>query len=95
MSKRLFVTVGSTTFSELIAAVLSTETLEVLKDLGFKEIILQYGAGERLYREGRSQRSTSISITGFDYSPSIQKEIEKADLVISHAGSGIKSLDLK
>ena len=86
MSKRLFVTVGSTTFSELITAVLASETLRALDALGYRKIVIQYGADKGLYDEGRKQLSTNISVTGFDYSPSIQEEMKQADLIISHAG---------
>lgn len=86
MSKRVFVTVGSTTFSELVTAVLSSETIKSLERLGFNEIVLQYGADKQLYAECTKMLSCAISIEAFDYSPSIQKEIERADLIISHAG---------
>src|SRR5271169_7067302 len=85
MPKRVFVTVGSTVFPQLIKAVFSFETTEALFDLGYRELSVQYGADTQLYLDHQGQ-STKMSITGFDYSPSLEKEMQQADLIISHAG---------
>jgi len=90
MPKGVFVTVGSTKFPQLIKAALSSETIEILVDLGFRELCIQYGTDTELFRQ--SQGQSKLSITGFDYSPSIEKEMQKADLIISHAGSKIHQL---
>ena len=84
---RAFVTVGSTKFPELVRAVLSSETISVLSDLGFGELCIQYGTDKELFIEHTREPSRSILTTGFDYSPSIELEMQKADLIISHAGS--------
>ena len=89
MPKRVFVTVGSTRFPQLIRSVLSSEAIEILVDLGFRELCIQHGTDTELFK--RSQEHTKLSITGFDYSPSIEKEMQQADLIISHAGT--KSLN--
>ena len=90
MRKRLFVTVGSTKFPQLIRAVLSPEAIEVLLDLGFRELCVQYGTDTELFEQ--SQRHSKLSITGFDYSQSIEREMQQADLIISHAGSSTRQL---
>ena len=87
MSRRAFVTVGSTKFPELVRAVLSSATITLLAELGFDELCVQYGTDKQLFVEETRQKSKTISITGFDYSPSIEQEMENADLIISHAGS--------
>jgi UDP-N-acetylglucosamine:LPS N-acetylglucosamine transferase len=87
MSMRAFVTVGSTNFPELVRAVLSSATIILLAELGFDELCVQYGTDKQLFVEETRQPSATISITGFDYSPSIEREMENADLIISHAGS--------
>jgi beta-1,4-N-acetylglucosaminyltransferase len=87
MGKRAFVTVGSTRFPGLIKAVLTDECIRVLVELGYSELRVQYGSDISLFREGGQPRSGGISLTGFDYSPSIDKEMREADLVISHAGT--------
>jgi len=86
MRKRVFVTVGSTTFPELVTAVLNPNTTRVLESLDYNEILLQYGADSQLYAQRLRDLSTELSINGFEYSPSIQGEMEQADLIISHAG---------
>jgi beta-1,4-N-acetylglucosaminyltransferase len=90
MRKRLFVTVGSTKFPQLIRAVLSPEAIEVLLDLGFRELCVQYGTDTELFKQ--SQGQSELSITGFDYSQSIEREMQQADLIISHAGSNTHQL---
>jgi UDP-N-acetylglucosamine transferase subunit ALG13 len=87
MGKRAFTTVGSTVFSELIKAVLSTDTILVLESLNITHLSIQYGTDEQLFLVETNNISTSITITGFSYSPSIDKEMMLADLIISHAGS--------
>ena len=86
MPKRAFVSVGSTVFPQLIKAVFSFETTEALFDLGYRELSVQYGADTQLYLDLHQGHSTKMSITGFDYSPSLEKEMQQADLIISHAG---------
>jgi len=87
MGRRVFVTVGSTRFPALIRAVLSDEAVGTLVELGYTELCVQYGPDLPLFRERGQGRLGGISLTGFDYSPSIDKEMREADLVISHAGN--------
>lgn len=94
MSARAFVTVGSTNFPELVRAVLSPETTNMLSELGFGELCVQYGTDKQLFLDGTKEQSKAISVTGFDYSPSIELEMQKAELIISHAGSTSCLLDV-
>jgi beta-1,4-N-acetylglucosaminyltransferase len=87
MGQRVFVTVGSTRFPELIKAVLSDECVGILVELGYTELCVQYGSDLSLFLEGGQGSSGGITLTGFDYSPSIEKEMREADLIISHAGT--------
>lgn len=89
MGRRVFVTVGSTRFPELIKAVLSEECIRVLVELGYTELCVQYGSDVTLFRDYGQGTASGISVTGFDYSRSIEKEMQEADLVISHAGLNI------
>lgn len=86
MPKRVFVTVGSTKFSELVNAMLSRETIDILHELGYTDLCMQYGADGKLFLE-QSQRPSKLFITGFDYMPSIEDQMKRADLIISHAGA--------
>jgi len=89
MGQRVFVTVGSTRFPELIKAVLSKECASVLFELGYSELRVQYGSDISLFRECGQGVQSGMSLTGFDYSASIEQEMQAADLVISHAGTKV------
>jgi len=99
---RCFVTVGTTHFDELINAVLSSEVMSVLADIGVQELSIQYGRDfdfESKIRVVKSINEVSrknsvvytccgVKIRGKDYYHSIVQEMRQADLVIGHAGAG-------
>jgi beta-1,4-N-acetylglucosaminyltransferase len=88
MPKRVFVTVGSTEFPQLIKALLTPKTLGTLTALGYTDICVQYGTNKQLFEHGiEACHISGLSIRGFDYSPSIDDEMKQADLIISHAGN--------
>lgn len=81
--KNVFVTVGTTKFDELIESVTQPEILNTLKKLGYNNVTLQIGNG--LYEP---EESDIIKMNIYRLKPSIKEDIEKADLIISHAGAG-------
>lgn len=83
--KTLFVMVGTTQFQELIQTVSHPDTLKVIEQLGFRHVKLQIGQGEEPELESNN---TSVNVEFFRRKPSVAKDIEDADLVISHAGAG-------
>ncbi|KIK06561.1 glycosyltransferase family 1 protein [Laccaria amethystina LaAM-08-1] len=89
-----FVTVGSTQFDSLIQSVLSEPVLLSLRRRGYMNLILQCGNSQldlaRCIETGNTERVTKneVDIEYWKFKPSLQEEFEKADLVISHAGSG-------
>ncbi|KAI0928491.1 hypothetical protein AcW1_005721 [Taiwanofungus camphoratus] len=93
--KLVFVTVGSTRFDPLVQAVLSDTVLNALRSKGYSKVIAQCGNSE-LDTEPLTQTSEgwlwktghSMDIEIWRFKPSLQEEYERADLVISHAGSG-------
>jgi len=89
MGRRVFVTVGSTRFPELIKAVLSEECSRILFELGYTELRVQYGSDTSLFHEYSEGMRGGVSLAGFDYSPSLEQEMQDADLVISHAGTQV------
>lgn len=82
-AKHVFVTVGTTKFEKLIQKVLNKDILNQLHSLGYTSIQLQTGNGK--YKEVTHKY---IDIKYNKYFENFEEEIEKADLVISHAGAG-------
>ncbi|OQR72090.1 UDP-N-acetylglucosamine transferase subunit ALG13-like [Tropilaelaps mercedesae] len=80
-AKTAFVTVGTTKFDELVAEVTKKETLDLLQQVGYENIIVQFGSGviPKVRRPG---------LLCFDYKSDISKEMKAADLIISHGGAG-------
>ena len=98
--RRLFITVGSTEFDDLIAAVCADDMLELLAQKGytcvqfqfaaipscsFTHILLQIGCGSVTPPRGRY---SGVDIDFYQYKPSIADDIASADLVIGHSGAG-------
>lgn len=88
----VFVTVGSTKFDALAQATISEPVLAALHTRGFVRVVLQRGNSDLDFDYGAStQESLTITKAGVDietwkFKPSIQDDIERADLVISHGG---------
>ncbi|GFT05203.1 UDP-N-acetylglucosamine transferase subunit ALG13 homolog [Nephila pilipes] len=79
----VFVTVGSTSFDDLIKTVCSSEILQCLSDEGFKKVILQIGRGTVI-----PDKSDIIEVEWFRFKYSISQDIKNASLIIGHAGAG-------
>lgn len=89
-----FVTVGSTKFNALAQATVSEPVLMALQAKGFERVVLQRGNSDLDLGCGSSTldsltiRKAGMDIKTWKFKPSIQDDIERADLVISHAGEG-------
>jgi len=89
-----FFTVGSTKFDSLVEAAFSTGVLSSLHRRGYTDVIIQCGNSTFNYAssiEGgitQTLLKDDVRIEFWKFKPSLQAEFEKADLVISHAGSG-------
>lgn len=85
----LFITVGSTGFDDLVSKVTSQSFLSSLTLLGINKVRVQYGTSEPIFIKNiQAYNGPRIDITGYKYKASITEDIEQADIVISHAGSG-------
>lgn len=91
----VLVTVGSTRFDALVQAVLSEPVLAALRARGYSRLTVQCGNSEfdangfEQQEDGLVQTTENgIGIVVWKFRPSLEEEYEKADLVISHAGSG-------
>ncbi|GJJ12150.1 hypothetical protein Clacol_006391 [Clathrus columnatus] len=83
----VLVTVGATVnFDLLVEAVLEQNCLKALYQKGYRELSIQIGHSQR-YQELQEERNGLI-INTWSIKPSLVEDIQKANLVISHAGSG-------
>lgn len=85
----VFVTVGSTKFDALAQAAVSEPVLTALHAKRFTRVVLQRGNSNLdLTSTGDSltMSKAGVDIETWKFKPSIQDEIERADLIISHAG---------
>lgn len=87
-----FVTVGSTQFDALVQAILSPSVLSTLRRKGYNQLVVQCGNSDfELASSIRGGGQLDVEREGIDielwkFKPTLQREYEKADLVISHAG---------
>ncbi|VDB82625.1 unnamed protein product [Peniophora sp. CBMAI 1063] len=86
---RVFITVGSTKFDALIEAVLSQSVLEALSSRGYGEVVVQCGNSrveDAILGDARLLHGARVSV--YRFKPSLTQDVDDADLIISHAGSG-------
>mmetsp|Transcript_1844 Transcript_1844/g.4853 ORF Transcript_1844/g.4853 Transcript_1844/m.4853 type:complete len:318 (-) Transcript_1844:820-1773(-) len=82
--KNIFVTVGTTQFDALISSATSEVALEWMERQGFSSLTVQYGRGEK----PELPSCCSLEIQTYDFRPSLMADMERADLILSHAGAG-------
>lgn len=94
-TKRVFITVGTTAFDELIQTILNEDVLKALSLRGYNELILQIGKTSMI--PDCTPRCGFSSISYFNLDAAIAKFVHSADLIISHAGAGsiLDALDAK
>jgi beta-1,4-N-acetylglucosaminyltransferase len=99
MDRYVFVTVGSTSFDDLVKAVHTPTVLFTLQAQGYDRVIYQIGNGKFVPDSSTTTTTTAHSITTeyFRRAPSIERHIQDASLVICHAGVGtvMETLRLK
>jgi len=83
-NKTVFVTVGTTSFDNLISQIDSVDIKMCLKKMGFTKIICQIGQGS--YEPTADDKILPLEY--YRFKPNIKTDIEKSDLVICHAGAG-------
>ena len=90
MPRTVFVTVGSTRFDKLIAAVSSEQVLHLLHSLGYTDVTIQYGAGPAPTNTTADAANVVVaSVDSYSYKPNLRQDMEQADLIISHAGQSL------
>jgi beta-1,4-N-acetylglucosaminyltransferase len=81
---RAFVTVGTTKFDALVAALDTDACLSALVARGFTSLRMQIGHGEH---EPRAS-FPGLELSFYRHDPQYKRDVARADLVISHAGAG-------
>mmetsp|Transcript_24181 Transcript_24181/g.35829 ORF Transcript_24181/g.35829 Transcript_24181/m.35829 type:complete len:175 (+) Transcript_24181:126-650(+) len=82
--KILFVTVGTTRFDFLIEQITRLEALKWMKSSGYTDLIIQYGKGSK----PTLPEDCPISYQLYDYKDTLEQDMDRADLILSHAGAG-------
>lgn len=91
--KHAFVTVGSTRFDALVHALQTDAVLAALHKRGISSLTVQGGEAikefspEELQTIVASGSKHEIDVEAWAYKPTLQEDYERADLVISHAGT--------
>jgi beta-1,4-N-acetylglucosaminyltransferase len=91
MSKRAFVTVGTTDFDALVTAIDNKEFLMCLRYHGFATLAIQIGRGQyspSQVTDPEVSAQVGVSVSCFRFKDTLQADMESADLVISHCGAG-------
>lgn len=87
---KIFVTVGTTQFEQLIDGLFTDDTLQVLKEIGCKQLTIQLGNGKEIAQSSiqLAQQKYGVNCEYYRLKATILNDIQNADLVISHAGAG-------
>jgi beta-1,4-N-acetylglucosaminyltransferase len=85
--KELLVTVGTTSFDELIETVLKESFLDAARGLGIRKLTLQVGNG-RFDPDKVMKHVGFAAVEAFRYKPSLSDCVARADVVVCHGGAG-------
>ncbi|KAG0305238.1 N-acetylglucosaminyldiphosphodolichol N-acetylglucosaminyltransferase catalytic subunit alg13 [Dissophora globulifera] len=88
MTNNVFVTVGSTRFDRLIAAISSPPFLAQLLSLGYTHLTVQHGQSPFPTSLSSLAHDLGLHLDAYTYKSSLRDDMERASLIISHAGSG-------
>ncbi|KAJ7063176.1 glycosyltransferase family 1 protein [Mycena amicta] len=80
-----FVTVGTFQFDALVDAVLSSPVLQALQNKGYTRLVVQYGLHNPI--QSITERD-GVQIELWPSKPSLTEDLQRAHLVIGHAGAG-------
>jgi len=92
-----FITVGSTHFNSLIAAILTENVLSTFRRKGYIHLVVQCGNSAFEFAECLRTCEThvlmksGVNIEIWRFKPTLEEEYAKADLVIAHAGACMSS----
>ena len=84
---KVFVTVGTTRFDDLVRQILQPQVLHILRQKGYTELLIQSGKSE-FPQDLLTNASQVLAVTQYTFKPDLKADIASADLVVSHAGAG-------
>ncbi|XP_053604974.1 UDP-N-acetylglucosamine transferase subunit ALG13 homolog [Plodia interpunctella] len=83
--QHIFITVGTTRFDLLVETIFKPSCIEAVKKLGCKTITFQIGNSDF---EPGDYVENGVKLQVYRFKDSLQEDIIRSDLVISHAGAG-------
>lgn len=95
---RVFITVGTTEFDELMMAIDTSSFSTTLRSLNCTHLTLQIGRGQHVPRVLLDEITNhGILCSFFDFKATLSTDMVEADIIISHCGAGsiLDALQLK
>jgi beta-1,4-N-acetylglucosaminyltransferase len=96
-NKNIFVTVGTTQFDKLVDSVTTSDAFQWMQQQGYTTLTIQYGRGKKpninnntIVGGGNSnhQKKRGLTVQCYDFASSLEDDMKRAHLIISHAGAG-------
>mmetsp|Transcript_41249 Transcript_41249/g.74586 ORF Transcript_41249/g.74586 Transcript_41249/m.74586 type:complete len:184 (-) Transcript_41249:20-571(-) len=90
----IFATVGTTSFDALVQQLDTIAFHKAARELGYKQIVVQKGRGSYIPKLTKAappdgvEAEDLLCMTAYDFKPSLDDDIERAQLIVSHAGAG-------
>ena len=90
--KTIFVTVGTTLFDALTEAATTEMALNWMIQAGYTHLVVQYGKGPKPTLPEKysisNNKSPAMLIEMYTFKSSLEDDMKRADLIVSHAGAG-------
>lgn len=86
--KVCFVTVGTTSFDNLVAQFDDVRVHTALRGLGIDRVVVQKGRGGHTPNTSPDSDEPYLPLQVFDFAPNLDRYMQEASLVISHGGAG-------
>ena len=86
--RSMFITVGTTEFDQLVEVVDSKEFLELLRTNGYNDLRIQFGRGVYEPKVLINSFTQGIQLEIYRFKPTLDDDMKRADLIISHCGAG-------
>lgn len=84
---RVFISVGTTRFDDLISIFGDVEVLREISKAGVTHLTIQHGNSP--FKVPSLEVNLGLEINFFDYAPSLAPYLNEADIIFSHAATGI------